>query len=216
MREYENNIFIIADYRENPSGIPQNLLDLGVEVDVKILKRGDYLINGQILVERKTKEDFVVSLMQNRLFSQCASLKKTTYHQLLLIEGNPYNTNHDISRQAIKGALLSIAISWQIPIIFSANPSDTAQMLMMAAKQNIQEKLISQRTGYKPKNTFKKQLYFLQGLPLVGPKIAIALLKQFGTIEKVISATEDELAGVDGIGKERAARIKKFITFNLK
>ena len=156
------NIKIIADHRENPSGIPQILLESGIELTINTLKTGDYLINNQIIIERKTKEDFILSLMQNRLFKQCANIKKTNYHQILLIEGNPYKTKHDISRNAIKGALLSISLAWQIPIIFSSNKIDTAQMLIMAAKQNLQENYIFQRTGYKPKTNRKKQLYFLE------------------------------------------------------
>jgi len=211
MPEADKNITIIADYRENPSGIPEILLESGINFSVQVLNRGDYLINNQVIVERKTKEDFVLSLMQNRLFKQCANLKKTIYHQILLVEGNPYKTKHDISRQAIKGALLSISLSWQIPVVFSANASDSAQMLIMAAKQNLQEKFMFQRTGYKPKTIIKRQLYFLQGLPSVGPKIAIELLKQFDTIEKIISATEKELQKVAGIGKGKAVIIREFV-----
>ena len=66
----DENIEIIADFRENASGIPQKLLELGIKTTVQVLTKGDYLINNQILVERKTKEDFVLSLMQNRLFKQ--------------------------------------------------------------------------------------------------------------------------------------------------
>ena len=207
----DENIEIIADYRENVSGIPQKLLELGIKTTVQVLTKGDYLINNQILVERKTKEDFVLSLMQNRLFKQCANLKKANNYPLLLIEGNPYKTKHDISREAIRGTLLSVSLSWQIPIVYSLNTNETAQMLIHAAKQNLQEKFMFQRTGYKPKTMIKKQLYFLQGLPSVGGKIAIELLKQFGTIEKIISATEKELQNVGGIGKGKATKIRNFI-----
>ena len=212
MPEIEKHITIVADFRENASGIVQILIELGIKINVQVLKRGDYLINNQLIVERKTKDDFVLSLMQNRLFKQCANLKKTNYHQILLIEGNPYKTKHSISREAIRGALLSISSSWQIPIVYSLNTNETAQMLIHAAKQNLHEKFMFQRTGYKPKTITKKQLYFLQGLPSVGPKIAIELLKQFGNIEKIISATEKELKDVAGIGKGKAVKIREFIT----
>jgi len=45
-------IKIIADYREKPSGIPDLLEGRGVEIELKELKTGDYLINSQIIVER--------------------------------------------------------------------------------------------------------------------------------------------------------------------
>ncbi|MEA3444740.1 MAG: ERCC4 domain-containing protein [Bacteroidota bacterium] len=206
---------IIADYHENTSGIPQQLIDLGIDVKVKALKYGDYIINDQIIVERKTKNDFALSLMQNRLFIQCSNLKKTNYHQILLVEGNPYNSSHNISRQAIKGALLSISVSWQIPIVFSSGHTDTAQTLALTAEQNLKENLSFYRTGYKPKNNSKKQLYFLQGLPLVGTKTAQSLIKHFGSIEKIISANELELQNINGIGKGKATGIRKFILFDI-
>jgi Fanconi anemia group M protein len=94
------NIKISADYREGQSGIPDLLIEKGVDISIDELPAGDYLINENILVERKTKDDFVLSLINNRLF----------------IEGNPYKTTYNISYQAVKGALLSISLIWQIPV----------------------------------------------------------------------------------------------------
>jgi Fanconi anemia group M protein len=209
-----NQISIIADYREAPSGIPLKLTELGINIETKSLLRGDYIINQQIIVERKSKEDFVISLIQNRLFKQVANLKKNKdYRPILLIEGNPYSTKHDIAREAIKGALLSITVSWHIPIIYSANTKDSAQMLIMAAKQNLQENFSFHRAGYLPKSMAKKQVYFLQGLPDIGPKLANSLIKQFGTIKKIIVASEKQLLKVEGIGKGKATKIREFIVF---
>ncbi|MGQ1786250.1 MULTISPECIES: ERCC4 domain-containing protein [unclassified Saccharicrinis] len=67
-------------------------------------------------MERNTKDDFVVSWLQGRLYKQCYELRKSTYIPTLIIEGNSFNTRHDISREAIRGALLSISIAWQIPV----------------------------------------------------------------------------------------------------
>lgn len=209
-----NKITIQADYREMPSQIPQLLTELGAQVEVKTLKRGDYIINEQLIVERKSKNDFVQSLVQNRLFAQCATLKKTNYHPTLLIEGNPFTSGHDISRQAVKGALLSVSLSWQIPIIFSSDASDSAQTLIMAAEQNLKEHLMLYRTTNKPKTRERQQIYFLKGLPLVGAKTAQALIKHFGSIENIMLACEEELQEIEGIGKDKAAKIRKFIAFD--
>ena len=207
---------ITIDHRENPSEIPQKLTELGAQVTIKTLQRGDYIINQQIIVERKSKEDFVLSLMQNRLFIQIANLKKADYQPLLLIEGNPYHTKHDICREAIKGALIAIAVSWQLPIVYSSNADDSAQILMMTARQNLQGKLNFYRPGYHPKSTLKKQIFFLQGLPEIGPKLAHELLKKFGTIENIILAGEDELLETEGIGKKKAAKIREFLAYRRK
>ncbi|MFH1319742.1 MAG: ERCC4 domain-containing protein [Bacteroidota bacterium] len=209
------NIRITADYREKPSGIPDKLIQKDVEVSITSLPVGDYIINDQIIVERKSAEDFIQSIINNRLFDQCARLKRKAERSFLLIEGNPYKTNHDIDKQAIRGAILSIMVSWQIPIMFSKDTEDSAEILIMTGKQAIKEnRLIPLINGYKPKKIKSHRLRFLQGLPSIGPKLANRLFDNFGNIESVIVAPVEELMGIDGIGKKGASRIKEFVTRN--
>lgn len=204
-------ISIMADYREVPSKIPEILKELGAQVELAQLKTGDYIINDEVIVERKSRDDFVLSIIQGRLFSQCARMKKSNHHQIMLIEGNPYNTNHKIDRQAIKGALLSITLSWQIPVIYSANTLDSANMLLMTTNQLLKESFKFRRGGHKPKKLKNKAIYFLQGLPNVGSTTAKALLEKFGTLENVILASEVELMEIEGLGKTKVRKIKEFL-----
>lgn len=110
---------IIADNREKSSGIPAILTNEGIDLKMEQLAIGDYIINDDIIIERKTCEDFVQSIITGHLFNQCARLRKTALIPLIIVEGNPFNTMHDIKPEAIKGALLSVSLSWQIPIIRS-------------------------------------------------------------------------------------------------
>ena len=204
-------IRILADYREKPSGVPDLLKQDEVDVTIDNLSAGDYLINEQIIVERKTSRDFIQSLLSNRLFGQCSKLNRKFGYQLFIIEGDPYKTDHKVSWQAIRGAMLSISVAWQIPVFFSKDPSETADILIIAGKQNLQNKFPLLRKGYKPKKPKNRQLYFLQGLPSIGPSLAVRLLEHFGTIENVLNASLDELTGIKGIGKGKAIEIKDFI-----
>ncbi|MBU4312722.1 MAG: hypothetical protein KJ706_08400 [Candidatus Omnitrophica bacterium] len=52
----------------------------------------------------------------------------------------------------------------------------------------------------------------MQGLPGVGPKLAIQLLDHFGTVEKVITASEKELLQIRGLGKIKAKRIRQIVS----
>ena len=215
MDEKKQTVFILADYREKPSGIPGFLSDQGADVSFKQLKRGDYIINRQIIIERKSRDDFALSLIQNRLFYQCSLLKQSSCYPLLLVEGNPYRTSHAISHESIKGALLSVAMGWQIPIIYSADALDSAHTIMMAAIQIIKERTVLYRQGKKPKTIQKQQLWFLQGLPRVGPQTAQALFRHFGSIQKVLSASSHELKEVEGIGEGKANLIRDFLEFKI-
>jgi len=72
---------IIADYREQRSGMIEQLEGSGVHVNIKTLAHGDYVLSDDIIIERKTGHDLVVSIVDGRLFSQVADLKKITYHR---------------------------------------------------------------------------------------------------------------------------------------
>jgi excinuclease ABC subunit C len=47
----------------------------------------------------------------------------------------------------------------------------------------------------------------LEEIEGVGKKKRMALLTQFGTIDKIISASEDDLSKVEGVGPELAHKI---------
>ena len=59
----EKTIQIIADNREKRSGLPDLLSKMDIEFSQADLIAGDYLINDEILIERKTKHDFIQSLL---------------------------------------------------------------------------------------------------------------------------------------------------------
>jgi len=204
-------INIKADYREKASGIPELLKNRGVDVELSTLGSGDYYINGKIMVERKTKEDFVQSLIANRLFVQCQKMKRYNEYTLLIIEGNPYTTQHKISSQAIKGAILSVSVAWQIPVLMTGHKEETADVLAMAGNQLAMSKVPVRRSGYKPKRLRNRKLWFIQGLPVVGSVLALRLLERYKSIERIINLSQDELLQIEGIGERKAIQIFDFI-----
>ncbi|MFQ5715358.1 MAG: ERCC4 domain-containing protein [Candidatus Scalinduaceae bacterium] len=208
------NVKIEVDYREKPSGILNVLRDRnGVIVEEKRLSLGDYRINGHIIVERKTTKDFVISIIDGRLFSQASRLKKFAKKPIIVVEGRDlYHTDYAIEPQAIKGAITSLSTSWYIPVILSKDVNGTADFLMMTGIQDTEyQTQYGKRAGRKPKRTKRLKLHILQGLPQIGPKIANRMLERFGSIEKAIIANESELAIVEGIGRKKAAMIREIV-----
>jgi len=205
---------IIADNREKGSGVPELLSNSNIDVKMKQLSVGDYMIEDKIIIERKTNIDFVQSIMNGHLFDQCARLRKTALIPLIIVEGNPFKTSHSIKTEAIRGALLAVNLSWQIPILKSSGKEDTVRLIIMAGKQQINPPTFIHRMGKKPKNKQRQQHFFIQGLPGVGPELAQRLLAHFGTIEKIVTAQIISLHKVDGIGKVKAAKLYEF--FRLK
>ncbi len=202
---------ITVDYREKSSGIIE-LLSQHCSVNVAALPYGDYLVNDRVTLERKTARDFLVSIIDLRLFNQVANLKKNCSRPFLLIEGDPYATDLGFDPRAIRGALLSIQTGWQVPVVFSHSTEDSVDiMVTVGCQDEVETEEVALRGGYRPKKLKTRQLYLLQGLPDVGPKLARRLLRHFHSAGRVMHATRDELAEVEGIGMVRAEKIREVL-----
>jgi Fanconi anemia group M protein len=203
---------ITVDYREKASGLIDLLKTENVSIEVKKVLYGDYIINNSITIERKTAKDFLISIIDARLFRQLSNLKKYCTNPVLVIEGNPYKTDLNFENVAIKGALISAQAIWYIPVIFSRSQEDTKDIFVMIGRQDETcLDVVPLRGGYRPKRLKSKQLYLLQGLPQIGPMLAKRLLEHFKSVSKIMNASIDELTEVDGIGTVSATKIREVL-----
>lgn len=206
----EKETEIIADHREKQSGLPELLIKRGAELTYQSLKAGDYFIKGACLIERKTAGDFVQSLIEGRLFNQCRKIRASGHPGLLIIEGNPLSVDRKINAEALNAALLSVMVSWQIPIYFSSGKDETATALLRLSSFQNKSKKQEVLTGSSKKKCHGSQIFFLQSLPHVGPKLALRLINHFGTLERIATAGVSELKAVEGVGKNKAETIYHF------
>lgn len=197
---------IYVDYREKSSNMMRELDKLNCIVKVKNMGVGDYQITDDIIIERKTVEDFSKSITDKRLYQQAKELTTNCHKPLLIIEGeNIYHTF--LHPNAIRGAMASIAIDFKIPIIQTQNETDTAFMIKRIAireqnKKNRKE--VSIRTQTKPVTLPQQQLFIIESLPGIGPVSAKNILRHFKTIKNLVNATKKELKEVEGIGEKTA------------
>jgi Fanconi anemia group M protein len=84
-------IKIIVDVREKNMA---KLLHNYADVELKTLEVGDYVLSDRVVVERKTADDFVDSIIDKRLFNQLKNLRKVE-KPLLIIEGNNFGRIHE-------------------------------------------------------------------------------------------------------------------------
>lgn len=210
-------ILIYADHREENSGIIAELRRKeNIDVQVKQLDMGDFLLTNDVIVERKTTKDFLQSLVDGRLFAQLHALANSDYEKpLMIVEGfdEELYSLRNIHENAIKGAISSIALDYRIPIIFTRSSSETAQYLYIIAKreQIPNAKEIGIRKGRKGYSTGEMQQLIIECLPSIGPTLAKKLLKQFGSVKKIMSASEKRLQKIDNIGEKKAKRIREVI-----
>jgi DNA excision repair protein ERCC-4 len=182
-------------------------------VQLEQLEVGDYVIDSGIIIERKTYADFATSLVDGRLFPQAAALARSPHRPVLLLEGPRPSQMPHVHPHALKGAIVSLAVMWRIPVIHARDPEDAFRILGFLAQQLAKtDPAVLKRYDRKPKRLASRKLYVLQGLPGVGPALANRLLLQFGSVEAVMTAGESMLTQVRGIGPQKARRIRKLLS----
>ena len=200
---------LYVDYREKNSNIMRELDKINCAVKVKTMAVGDFQITDEIIIERKTVEDFSKSITDKRLYQQAKQLASNCKKPLMIIEGeNIYHTF--LHPNAIRGALASIALDFKIPIIQTQNETDTAFMLKRIALREQDKNSrteVSVRTQTKPVTLKEQQLFITESLPGIGPVSAKSLLRHFKTVKNLVNASKKELKEVDGIGEKTATGI---------
>ena len=182
------------------------------DVQMVHLPIGDYFIDSGVVVERKTYADFATSLVDGRLFPQAAALAQSPHRPVVLLEGPKPLRMPDVHPHALKGAIVSLAVMWRLPVLHARDPEDALRILRFLAQQvGNSEQRILRRYDRKPKRIASRRLYMLQGLSGVGPALAQRLLIKFGSVERVVTADEESLTQVRGIGLRKAARIRELV-----
>ncbi|MEM2046934.1 MAG: DEAD/DEAH box helicase [Candidatus Jordarchaeales archaeon] len=208
----EDRLTVYADVREGGSPVVQELARLGVEVILTKLDVGDYVVSEKVCIERKTATDFVQSIIDQRVFKQIADLSRTYEAPLLIIEGEGLYERGGVKAEAIRGALVSIALDFKTPIFWTRNAKETAEVIKTVARREREEGRKGIRIGIKKPGTIKElQEHLVAALPGVDHILAKRLLQKFKSVEKVFTANEKELMEVQGIGKKKAERIRKII-----
>lgn len=207
----QEKIKIIVDNREKNSLIPSELMKVGFEIEWRQLPVADYLVNN-VAIERKTVSDLKSSIVNKRIFTQLMELKQYPQH-VLIVEGilNEDLYNKRIHENALRGFLLSVALEYQVPIIFAYNEEDTAKYIFVLA--NKKEKSELDIRASKILLTKERQVQFiLEGFPNIGPAKAKALIEKFHSLQNIFNATKDELHAVLG---KRAEEFKKLLNHSM-
>lgn len=203
---------IVVDERERKSGIPDLLKAVGVNLEVKTLPIGDYIVAPETIVERKSVSDLISSIFDGRLFDQCNRLKEHFAHPVILMEGNVEEIEQIVENPLVfYGAVASVAIDFKIPIIPTPSATHSAKLLISMCSRKDASKGPFLKKIKKSDDVQRQQLSVLCSLPGIGEKLAIRMLEKFGSPSRTINASLADLAKVDGLGEARAKRIKQML-----
>ena len=207
---------MIVDSREMPTAVARELARLDVSISGESLEIGDYILSEDVAVERKESNDFIQSMIDGRLFDQLAALRSTYRRPVLIIEGEQITGIRAVRPESIYGALASIAIRLRIPILWTMNSEETANMLYRLAhlEQIASQKPLRTRSGESKGSDAEALEYILAGFPGVDTVISRSLLSEFGTLERIFMADEETLQRAKGVGPKTAGTIKRLLTTN--
>ncbi|HVC58434.1 MAG TPA: ERCC4 domain-containing protein [Candidatus Acidoferrales bacterium] len=202
---------VIVDQRERNQELIELLEASGMEVSFDTLPVGDYAISERVCIERKTISDFESSMMSGRLFEQIARLREAYAFPILILEGE--YEEFRLKSKVINGAIASLYIDYGINVMHSHGEKNTAEMISSLAKHESQGRPSepSAKGGFKSLTQRDFQEHVVGNLPGVGPKLAKALLKRFGSVRGIADAEIEELTEVEKIGDKKAELIHKTI-----
>jgi ERCC4-type nuclease len=193
----EINPIIVVDYREKNSLVFSELIKQKCIPEPRLLEIGDY-IAGETVIERKTIKDFANSIINKRIFHQIKNLT-TINSKLLLLEGieDYLYKKHNLNENALKGAMISISLKNNIPIIFSKDSEDSARIIKMIAlkHKNINHSLKQNKI---PKSDDEKIIFLLSNFEGIGKRTAEKLINEFKTIRNIFNSSEEDIKKVIG------------------
>ena len=211
-----DEIEIVADQREMDANIARDLSRRAeIEIRLETLDVGDYVCSDRVVVERKSVADFVDSLVggDRSIFEQVGAMARYYARPVVVIEGEGLYDQRDVHPNAVRGALASLAVDFGASVLHTESEADTTELLAVIAarEQELADRSISVHGGKGEKTLGEQQEYVVSSIAEIGPVTAQSLLEAFGSVEAVLTASEDELLDVDGVGPVTAERIREVV-----
>ena len=207
---------IVVDQRELDAAIAKDLSKReGVRTRLETLSVGDYVLSDRVAVERKSVADFLDTLLggDRSLFEQIGDLSRAYARPILILEGDGLYEERNVHPDAIRGALASLAVDFDVSVLQTAGESETGELLRTIAtrEQSERDRAVSVHGEKAAKTLAEQQEYVVSAIADIGPVTAQSLLRAFGTVEGVMTAREEDLLTVDGVGEVTAGRIREVV-----
>lgn len=204
-----------VDVREaKDKRIPKLLEDMHVKCEWETLEVGDYATD-QVIIERKSFDDYVASLIDGRLFSQIDRMSKTDKLCAVVVHDYP-RVKHAVTDKQIYGSMAASLVEFGIPVLYVPTLDNAIYLIKQICEKVEQGKLGVPRKYYKRKKNAPWIVRKVSQLLEVPDKTAARLLLRFKSIHGIAQASEEELEKIEGIGDVRARRIRAILNVEVK
>ncbi|ADJ13552.1 DEAD/DEAH box helicase [Halalkalicoccus jeotgali] len=212
----DGGIEIVADQRELDATIARDLSTReGISTRLETLAVGDYVLSDRVAVERKSVSDFLDTLVggDRSVFEQVGDMARFYSRPVVIIEGAGLYEERNVHPNAIRGALASLAIDFGASVLRTEDEADTADLLAVIAgrEQEVDDREVSVHGKKSSKTLAEQQEYVVGSIADIGPVTARSLLEAFGSVEAVLTASEEELMDAEGVGEVTAGRIREVV-----
>ncbi|MFC4450540.1 DEAD/DEAH box helicase [Halorussus aquaticus] len=212
----DETVEIVADQRELDSTIARDLSTReGIETRLETLSVGDYVLSDRVVVERKSVTDFLDTLTggDRSMFEQLGDATRHYARPVLVLEGEGLYEERNVHPNAVRGALASLAVDFGTSVLRTTGEDDTADLLEVIAtrEQEKDDREVSVHGEKASKTLAEQQEYVVSSIADIGPVTARSLLEEFKTVEAVMTAREDDLLDVQGVGEVTAERVREVV-----
>jgi Fanconi anemia group M protein len=212
----EAAVEIVIDQRELDAAIARDLSTReDVETRLETLAVGDYICSDRVLIERKTVADFLDTLTggDRSLFEQVGDAARHYARPVVVIEGEDLYGARNVHHRAIQGALASLAVDFGASVLRTSDDAETADLIetVAAREQEEADREVSVHGEKQSRTLAEQQEYVVSSVAEVGPVTARALLDHFGSVEATLTADEEALQAVTGVGEVTASRIREVV-----
>lgn len=199
-----------------PKGrVARELTRTGIQIEPVTEDFGNvdrFIVSKHLVIERLTPSGFLRAIMDKTLFSNAIFLRRHYRLSVLILEGRINYTYTNFDPQATRGALTSMVIEYAMNVLQTADIDETVALIAMMTRQ---EQLGIPEISFVPKRSTDSfadmQRRVVEMLPGCGRVTARNLLQHFGSIDRIVEATDLELRAIRGIGAKTARTIGKVL-----
>ncbi|PSP97465.1 Hef nuclease [Halobacteriales archaeon QS_4_70_19] len=211
-----DEIEIVADQRELDAHIARDLSTReGVTTRLETLAVGDYVLSDRVAVERKAVDDFLDTLLgsDRSMFDQVGDAARHYARPVVILEGEGLYEKRNVHPNAIRGALSSLAVDFGASVLQTRDADETADLLEVIARreQDRDDREVRVHGEKSSKTLAEQQEYVVSSVAEVGPVTARALLDHFGSVEAVMTADDEALKTVEGVGEVTASKFREVV-----